>query len=580
MSLGEHGSQSIPTDDPDGEVAELKARYRALVEQIPAVLYVNDVDEDETTLYVSPQAETILGIDAQAGARWVDRVHPDDHDRVVENYEDFKRNAREGVDEFRFIRPDGREIWIHDRVTIIRDRAGGPVLVQGVMFDITEQKQAQVILGRHAELLEKVDAIGQRFTDLVLGGADVRRILDTLSAIVGDPVILEDAAHQLVAYAEHSTQLAELLEGWASHSRSDHPRASGPRGVAEASDGGPSCSWTSIQLHDEEWGRIHLLELESPITEIDRLALDRAAAAVGLTLLSERESARLADSARAELISDIWHGRWASANEVIARARSLGAELSNARLAAIVAEVVGEPDPTDPSQGPIERRRLRERVQLALRGTLDTHGIPALSALVDERLLCIVGLPAEADLRTTLDDVVRDALERLADLPAGTAVVIGASAEATPMTLRRALTEASEAAAHGSQVSAESAMHHFDDLGLLQLLTRLSEGPELARFVEGELGPLLEHDATGRAPLLQTLQAYLDSGGQKARAARELHLERRSLYYRLERIERLLGRSLEDPATRLRLDVALQGFDLLRQRSNRPGSRPMGPPDP
>ena len=41
----------------EGNVTELKAKYRALVEQIPAVLYINDVDEDETTLYVSPQAD-------------------------------------------------------------------------------------------------------------------------------------------------------------------------------------------------------------------------------------------------------------------------------------------------------------------------------------------------------------------------------------------------------------------------------------------------------------------------------------------------------------------------------------------
>lgn len=50
----------------DGDVAELKAKYQALVEQIPAVLYINLADQSETTIYVSPQTKSILGIPPEA----------------------------------------------------------------------------------------------------------------------------------------------------------------------------------------------------------------------------------------------------------------------------------------------------------------------------------------------------------------------------------------------------------------------------------------------------------------------------------------------------------------------------------
>jgi purine catabolism regulator len=560
-------------DPPDSYLAELEAKYQALVEQIPAVLYINDVDEDETTLYVSPQTETILGIGAEAWSSWGDRVHPDDHDRVVANYEEFKRNAREGVDEYRFIRPDGKEIWIHDRVTIIRDGSGEPVLVQGVMFDVTEQKEAQSILRRHAELLEKVDAIGRRFTDLVLGGADLKRVLDTLSTIVGNPVVLEDAAHQLVEYSERASELEDLLLGWAAHSRSGHASGAEVRGVADVSEGGLGCSWTSVHLHDEEWGRIHLLARWGPITEIDRMALDRAAAAVGLTLLAEREAAHLADNARAGLISDIWRGRWTSAEEVVARARALGAELADAHLAAVVVDMGESGDANASASDPFERRRAREVIRSAVREALRASPLTGLSALVGDRVLGIVGVDATHDLRAAVDAVGIDALSRISTQLPDVTVVIGVSRDATPSTLRRALTEASEAAAHGMRVTGGPAVRHFEDLGLLQLLAPLLEGPELPQFVEGELGPLLEHDAGGRTPLLPTLRGYLDSGGNKTHAAHALHLERRSLYYRLDKIERLLGRNLDDPATRLQLQVAVQGLDLLQQRASRPGQR-------
>ena len=82
--------------------------------------------------------------------------------------------------------------------------------------------------------------------------------------------------------------------------------------------------------------------------------------------------------------------------------------------------------------------------------------------------------------------------------------------------------------------------------------------------LESELGPLLEYDATHSRPLIPTLVAYLHHACSKSATARALHIERRTLYYRLEHIERLLDRPLEDPAGRLRLEVALQGLGILR----------------
>lgn len=300
------GSPGGPAEHERDVVARLRAQYQALVEQIPAVLYVNEPDEAATTIYVSPQTNAILGIPEEAwfADEWEDRVHRDDVDHVDQTYIGFIRDAREGVDEYRFIRPDGKEIWIHDRVSVIRDDAGKPVLVQGVMFDITEQKRAQEILRHQAELMERVDVIARRFTDLMLHGADLGALLKALSKIVRNPVVLEDTAHQVIAYSARGADPVSLLSGWQAHSRDGHvPAAHG--GVAHTTSGGAGCAWIPVRLHDEEWGRIHLLETETPGDEVDRLALDRAAAAVGLSLLSGRESGQLADRARAELVAEI-----------------------------------------------------------------------------------------------------------------------------------------------------------------------------------------------------------------------------------------------------------------------------------
>ncbi|MYV90173.1 helix-turn-helix domain-containing protein, partial [Streptomyces sp. SID1034] len=90
------------------------------------------------------------------------------------------------------------------------------------------------------------------------------------------------------------------------------------------------------------------------------------------------------------------------------------------------------------------------------------------------------------------------------------------------------------------------------------LLWRLREHPDLAAFVERAIGPLQAHDRASRPSLLPTLETYLAHAGRKAETARELHLNRQTLYNRLARIADLLGTDLDDPQTVLALSLALR----------------------
>jgi purine catabolism regulator len=148
--------------------------------------------------------------------------------------------------------------------------------------------------------------------------------------------------------------------------------------------------------------------------------------------------------------------------------------------------------------------------------------------------------------------------------------VAGASREVAASSLQRSLEEAIEALEFGRKSADQSRpVHYFGDLGIYQLLVRLAQDPELSRFVDSELGPLLSHDARSRAKLLPTLRSYLDNAGRKADTVRALSVQRRTLYARLARIEQILRRDLSAADTRVRLALALQGLDLLRDRQRR-----------
>ncbi|MHC5906600.1 PucR family transcriptional regulator, partial [Streptomyces sp. S6] len=100
--------------------------------------------------------------------------------------------------------------------------------------------------------------------------------------------------------------------------------------------------------------------------------------------------------------------------------------------------------------------------------------------------------------------------------------------------------------------------HDARHLDIDLLLWRLRDHPDLAAFVDRAIGPLRAHDLRAKPPLLPTLETYLAHTGRKAETARELHLNRQTLYNRLARIGELLGTDLEDPQTVLALSLALR----------------------
>ncbi len=129
------------------ELVEAQAKYGALVEQIPAIVYVDVADEQMTTSYVSPQIEALLGYTPQEYVEdpglWAAMLHPDDREETVQSYT-WGRDSGLPFDlEYRLVARDGRVVWFHDSAVVLRDEAGRPQFVQGVMLDITERKAAE-----------------------------------------------------------------------------------------------------------------------------------------------------------------------------------------------------------------------------------------------------------------------------------------------------------------------------------------------------------------------------------------------------------------------------------------------------
>jgi PAS domain S-box-containing protein len=135
----------------------VELRYRAILEQIPAIIYTDAVGGVNQTLYINPQVQSITGYTADEWIAdhllWFKIIHKEDQKRVwAENIRTEKTGEPYKV-EYRIRTRDGQNKWIHDESWLIQDASGKPLFWQGFIIDITERKHTEMELeSRAAEL--------------------------------------------------------------------------------------------------------------------------------------------------------------------------------------------------------------------------------------------------------------------------------------------------------------------------------------------------------------------------------------------------------------------------------------------
>ncbi len=158
-------SKNLALDEE--ELPDLNSRYRVLVEQIPAIVFMSFLDRGISEAYISPQIESMLGFTQaewlQDPVRWFEQLHEEDKTRWSVEAAKMFMTGEPLRSTYRVKARDNRTVWFHCEAKMVRRKDGRPWFIHGVAFDVSEMKQNEFerqnalnLLGESEKMLRSI----------------------------------------------------------------------------------------------------------------------------------------------------------------------------------------------------------------------------------------------------------------------------------------------------------------------------------------------------------------------------------------------------------------------------------------
>ncbi len=441
-------------------------------------------------------------------------------------------------------------------------------------------------------------AIGATETELALAAAHdadaLQTVADTLGRLIGNSVTIESPRHKLLAFSATHGPVDRVREetilrrqgipralAWVA--REGHLAEILKAGSPVRLPGNPALGFSGrvamrVAADDEVLAIIWATESARPLDARDHATIAQAAETAAAILLRQRAAAQQEAELRTELLEDVAQGRIVDVDNIRALARNLGWDVDRLRHLLVVAiDDLETFRLRHAEQSGRRLQRVRERLTELVR--LEALAVDP-AAVIGPRATGVIVLLGTGPRTSPGDEGAgKAAVLRLAErivkridatIPT-MSVTVGVGRDyASIAGIPDAFRQAELAARLGAALWGGNRAVHYGDLGVHRVLFAMQEHEEM---ITPALQRLIDHDARHHTDYVGTLAAYLACMGRLPATAARLTIHRNTLDYRMKRIQALAGESLDDPNSRLALELGIRLLEL-RRGADQPSSHP------
>ncbi len=407
-----------------------------------------------------------------------------------------------------------------------------------------EREVIAFVVSFRDEIERKATGVSQQLMQLSIQGVGIAGVCESLAVSRGKWVVMQDAEQHIRFQAAPPAAKTLLLTDPLSD---EFLRNHGLARVVEP-----------ILIRHEVVGYLSLIGYENAFDYSERLVLNHVTPIFAIEFARERERSEVESRYHVEAFMNVLQGQYQQPEEILARVRHLGYDLTGPQIV-----VLFEAASNEENAALLQwTRRVREEMLRIWPTCWLMNDAQRITVLVPAASLSAEELPGETEEEQTLVTRIERFSTRLQQnrgnvpLPLFSCGIgrVATHVQGIPQSFR----EAQRAVEIGRRLFGEGKIHSFARLGIYRLLFYLDGQSELTTFYQEMLGPLLDYDVRHDGTYIKTLECYFQYNGNLSQTARTMHFHRNSLIYRLERIEEILGRSLEDAELRLSLQIALK----------------------
>jgi DNA-binding PucR family transcriptional regulator len=409
-------------------------------------------------------------------------------------------------------------------------------LFQEARDAVTALETAKSTIEETNQRLELAVALHEQLTSLVLAGGSVQDLADVLAEVMQGAVLVIDERRRELARATSTTaapEHADVLNAARDHLKEAEPGERSSR----RRESSAAVAVTPVVTEQQTYGA--LLYVARDITDIDLRSLERAATTMALLLVSRRANDEADNRVRGEILAELLSRSVDDPEAIMRRARLLDVDLTGD----LIAVVIG-PDQTSGLSTALRNEASRlARVR---------HGL--ITALADRIVLLLPGIDPDASAVSVAEQLTRSGFD----------LTVGSSGPIAD--LRHVTQHADRAGRAGKVLSALGRTGQgtsADQLGIYGMLLSEAGEDHVRSFIAKTVGELERYDAARGTALMETIRAYFASDGNVAAAAERLYVHPNTMYQRLERLDRLLGRDWRTGERALDLRLALRFRQLL-----------------
>ena len=441
------------------------------------------------------------------------------------------------------------------------DAADVPIILlpEGTNLREVHKATLTLITNRQAHMAERAAQVYHRLAQMSAESKGMEAIARMMSELTGHHVVVQDKRLIPIAVIESESKVGDWAAVLAQIGLTDSlPAGWADRKQVAASSISVECQPLSKELARLVMpivvgrlarGYVSIIGPGEDLDTLDTLVIDQGAAACGLEMAKVKAVSEATKRLRGDFIDAVLAGAIPQP-EIRRWAERIGHDIT-APHAAVLFSWPEIPNP--PSM---------RRLETIVNGELGMGRTPALLRIGDSEVLAFVSLGSEGTLKAA-----RQLAQAVCDLAAkeypkvklqcGLGRPVAAVSE-----WRVSHKEAGQALAAARRLGERGPLF-FGDLSVHRLLFQLEDHPELAAFCKETLGALIDYDRAHSGSLLKTLAAYFAHHGNLSQTADALFIHRNTLQYRMDRIGEISGFHLENPETRLAVQLALKAYRLL-----------------